>query len=80
MMRHPDREMYEIDYYSEASGKGEVRIISDEGQLVHKFDVDLKNGGNVISFYREDVIRGKVYKLRVKGVSGSQKSIDIKLN
>ena len=80
MIRHPDREKYEIDYYSEAAGKGEVRIISDEGKIVHKFDVDLKNGGNVISFYRDDIIRGKEYKLRVKGVSGSQKSINVKLN
>ncbi len=80
MMRHPDREKYEIDYFSEASGKGEVRIISDEGQLVYKFDVELHNGGNVISFFKEDIIRGKKYKLMVKGASGSQKSIDIKLN
>lgn len=80
MMRHPDREKYEIDYYSEAGGKGEFRIISEEGKLVYKSDIDLKNGGNVISFYKDDIIRCKEYKLRVKGVSGSQKSIDVKLN
>ena len=80
MMRHPDREKYEIDYFSESSGTGEVRIISDEGKLVYKFDIGLNSGANVISFYKEDIIRGKKYKLRVKGVSGSQKSIDIKLN
>ena len=80
MMRHPDREKYEIDYFSEASGKGEARIISKDGTLVHKFDIDLKNGGNIISFYKEDIVRGREYKLRVNGVSGSQKSINIKLN
>lgn len=80
MMRHPDREKYEIDYFSESSGTGEVRIISDEGKLVYKFDIELNSGANVISFYKEDIIRGKMYKLRVKGVSGSQKSIDVKLN
>lgn len=80
MMRHPDREKYEIDYFSEDSGKGEVRLVSDEGKLVYKFDVELQKGGNVVSFFKEDIIRGRKYKLIVKGTSGLQKSLDVKLN
>lgn len=80
MMRHPDREKYEIDYYSKALGKTEVRIVSSEGNLVYKFETELVEGGNVIQFMDNDILRGRDYKIIVTGPEGSQKSINVKLN
>lgn len=65
MMRHPDREKYELDFYTNSSGKGTLVLSTSQGEDVYRENIDLSAGVNTISFFDKSIVRGKKYKLSV---------------
>ena len=62
LMAHPDRELYELQFYSEKAGKASFKIMlgstMDEVQ-VHEMDVE--SGLSTFSFDDKNITRGKKY-------------------
>lgn len=62
LMAHPDRERYELDFYSEKAGKAKFQILlgstMDEIQ-VHEMDIE--DGLSTLCFGDENITRGKKY-------------------
>lgn len=79
MMRHPDRERYEIGFYSRAAGCGELRLHNAKNETIYSVPIDLKVGANVISFDDETIVRGENYLLKVSDATAKIYSINVNL-
>ncbi len=79
MMRHPDRENYEIDFYTKSSGKGSLTLLNAQNQEIYHTEISLTAGTNVISFFDNSVLRGKKYTLTVTDGANQSYSIPVTL-
>ncbi len=77
MMRHPDREKYEIDLFAKTAGKGTLALFNAAGTEVFSAEVNLTAGTNVVSFFDSNVLRSKKYTLRVTDAGGQSYSIAV---
>lgn len=80
MMRHPDHECYEIDYYTQNAGSATLTLATVSGEEVYRNEVPLSSGANVISFFSSDIFRGKKYTLTVTEAQGSSHTINVSLH
>ena len=69
MMRHPDRECYEIDYYSGTGGNAVLRLTTLSGETVMSKSLELSAGVNTIQFYDPNVMRNRKYTLTLESSS-----------
>ena len=69
MMRHPDHECYEIDYFSTSGGQTNLTLSSINGDVVMSKAVSLTAGANTIQFFDPNVMRGSKYLLTVENNS-----------
>ena len=79
MMRHPDHEVYEIDYHAGSAGKGTLTLANMKGEIVYGTEVDLTVGANTIAFFDSSIMRGKRYVLTVSESGSAAASIDVVL-
>ena len=79
MMRHPDRELYEIDFYANVSGKALLTLSTEKDEDVYSVSVDISAGMNTISFFDKSIMRNKEYKLTVIDQDKKVYTIPVKL-
>lgn len=79
MMRHPDREKYEIDFYTASAGTGTLTLVNAKGREVYRSEVALSSGTNVVSFFDSALMRGKSYTLTLAGAAGQAYSLTVVL-
>ena len=79
MMRHPDREKYEIDFYTKASGNGQLVLTNAQNEKIYHTDIELTAGTNVVSFFDNSILRGKKYTLTVTDGANQSYSIPVTL-
>lgn len=79
MMRHPDRGQYEIDFFTRASGNGQLVLTNMQNEEVYRVAIELTVGTNVVSFFDNSILRGKKYTLTVTDGSNQSYSIPVTL-
>lgn len=79
MMRHPDREKYEIDFYTKASGNGQLTLTNAQNKEIYRTDIHLTAGTNVVSFFENSILRGKKYMLTITDGANQTYSIPVTL-
>ena len=79
MMRHPDREKYEIDFYTKASGNGLLILTNMKNEEIYRTNIELSAGTNIISFFDNSILRGKKYTLTVTDGANQSYSIPVTL-
>lgn len=79
MMRHPDREKYEIDFYTPSSGNGQLVLTNARNEEIYRAAIDLAAGTNRISFFDNSIPRGKKYTLTVTDGGNQSYSIPVTL-
>ncbi len=79
MMRHPDRERYEIDFYSKSSGKGTLQLDDAQDKTIYDTEIDLVAGTNLVSFQGDSIERNGRYRLTVTDARNSRYSIFVNL-
>jgi len=77
MMRHPDRENYEIDFYAANAGNGTLQITNMMNDVKYNTNINLTAGANVISFFDDTILRGKKYNLTVTDSSNKTYTIPV---
>lgn len=80
MVRHPDRQKYEIDFWAASAGQATVELRSLSGNVVYTTTADLTQGANVIAFFDAKVIRNKNYNLVVTDAAGQSYTIKVNLH
>lgn len=79
LMRHPDRECYEIDLFTPNAGKGILELTGSNGKSVYRKEVDLQVGRNVVRFFDSRIVRGKKYTLTITDAAGTAFGIEVAL-
>lgn len=79
IMRHPDREKYEIDFYTKASGNGQLVLTNMQNEEIYRTGIDLTAGTNVVSFFDNSILRGKKYTLTITDGANQSYSIPVTL-
>ncbi len=79
MMRHPDHECYEIDYWATTGGNATLTLANSNGEVAYTTQVSLSAGANVVQFFDSDIIRSKKYTLTISEANGSSNSISVSL-
>ena len=79
MMRHPDREKYEIDFYTKNSGNGLLVLANTKNEEIYRTNIELTAGTNIISFFDNSILRGKKYTLTVTDGANQSYSIPVTL-
>ena len=79
MIRHPDREKYEIDFYTIASGNGQLVLTNAQNEKIYHTDIELTAGTNFVSFFDNSILRGKKYTLTVTDGANQSYSIPVTL-
>ena len=79
MMRHPDREKYEIDFYTKNSGNGLLVLANTKNEETYRTNIELTAGTNIISFFDNSILRGKKYTLTVTDGANQSYSIPVTL-
>lgn len=69
IMRHPDHECYEIDYYATTGGNTMLTLSTLNGETVFSLPVTLTAGANTLQFFNPDIIRGSKYILSIESNS-----------
>ncbi|MGL4293453.1 MAG: glucoamylase family protein [Bacteroidales bacterium] len=72
MMMHPDREKYEIAYYSKSAGKIVFQLIDKSNKMVRSFTVDNQMALGTLAFDDKDILKGQTYHLKMKPESGNE--------
>ena len=65
MMMHPDREAYEIEYYSKVGGELKFELIDSTNKLIKTIKADNNLQLSTLSFDDKDILKGKNYTLRM---------------
>ena len=66
MMRHPDREVYELDYVISTTGKTQFTITDSSSTIISDTTINASLGENTWSFNSSKIINGKQYTLKMK--------------
>lgn len=78
MLIHPDREMYEIDFFAKSGGSVKFTILDRTEKSVYETTQQAVTGANVFSFFDDDIKRGKAYTI-VMETSNQNYSIPVVL-
>ena len=79
MMMHPDREAYEIEYFSKVGGELKFELIDSTNKLIKTIKADNNLQLSTLSFDDKDILKGKNYTLRMTTSTNSQISIAVNL-
>jgi len=66
MMRHPDREVYELNYVISTSGSTQFTITDSSNTIISDTTINAAMGENTWSFNTSKIINGKQYTLKMK--------------
>lgn len=79
MMRHPDTEQYQIDFYTKMGGEAQLLIYDSVGERIIEKNINLKNGANVIEFYDDAICAGQPYVLVINSKVGTNYKLKVRL-
>ena len=79
MMRHPDRERYELEYYCEEAGNTTFEIIDKQNKIISSENQYSQYGENQYSFDHKDIINGKNYTIKMNTPDGKKYSLAVRL-
>ncbi len=79
MMRHPDRERYELEYYCEKAGNTTFEIIDKQNKIISSESQNSQYGENQYSFDHKDIINGKNYTIKMNTPDGKKYSLAVRL-
>ena len=66
MMRHPDRKLFELDYYLESTGSVKFIVTNKAKDKVFLEKTVTGNaGGNVFEFDSKEIMNGKQYLIKL---------------
>jgi len=66
MMRHPDREVYELNYVISTAGNTQFTITDNSNTIISDTTINASLGENTWSFNTSKIINGKQYILKMK--------------
>ena len=66
MMRHPDREVYELNYVISTAGNTQFTITDNSNTIISDTTINASLGENTWSFNTSKIINGKQYTLKMK--------------
>lgn len=76
MMRHPDRKLFELDYFLESAGSVRFTVTSTaRNEVVLEKTVSGNVGENVFEFDSQDIMKGKQHSIRMLTSDGKEYSI-----
>lgn len=77
LMAHPDREKYELDFYSSVPGKANFKILSgSDMDIFQEYDMDVNAGLSLFSFGDSGITRGKKHYVSMTLPSGKTYQIE----
>lgn len=79
MMRHPDREKYEIDYFLSNGGSMNFKLINDEGKVILDTTSQAPAGKSLFSFEDKSIAKGKQYTLRLTAPDSKTYNLIVRL-
>lgn len=79
LMAHPDRGVYEIDFYSSTGGKAKCSLKDKAGGVVLEEEIAAIAGANKFSIAYDKVKRGKQYEVQILLPSGKDVAIEVVL-
>lgn len=80
MIRHPDRKLFELDYFLESAGSVKFTVSNvSQDELVFEKTVTGNLGENVFDFDSENIMKGKQHTIRMTTPDGKEYSILTKL-
>jgi hypothetical protein len=66
MMRHPDRQQFELNYFLESAGNTQFTITNKAGgKIVFEKSVSATAGENILEFDSKDILNGKQYLIKM---------------
>lgn len=78
MVRHPDSEQYEIDFYARNAGTATLTLQSASSDIAYTTNLQVTAGPNTLRFFDSNILRGKKYTLTVAADSQTY-TIDVAL-
>ena len=79
LIRHPDRERYEIDFYTRSPGKGVLTLTNVRGEEVYRTETELQAGPQTVAFFDSSVVRGRKYRLALTDAGGQVYALTVAL-
>jgi hypothetical protein len=79
MMRHPDREVYELDYDVSTVGNTTFKITNTDKKVIRDTTMNAVLGENVWVFNNKDIINGKQYTITMNAPDGREHNIVVRL-
>ena len=79
MMMHPDREMFELDYYLNTAGNTKFTIINSSNVQLRDTIINGLTGENLWSFNNKNIINGKQYTIKMIAPDGKVQQIVVRL-
>lgn len=80
LMAHPDRGVYEIDFYSSVGGKAECCLVDKAGKKVIEEEISVSVGGNKFSIDYDMIKRGKQYEVAILLPSKKEVTLEVRLH
>ena len=79
VMRHPDRELYELDYDVSTAGNTTFKITNTDKKIIRDTAINAVQGENLWAFNNKDIINGKQYTITMKAPDGREHNIVVRL-
>jgi hypothetical protein len=79
MMRHPDREVYELDYMVNTAGSTKFSITNSDKKVIRDSTINALQGENRWAFNNKDIINGKQYTITMTAPNGQGHSLVVRL-
>ena len=79
MMRHPDREVYELNYVINVTGKTEFTLTNTSNILVSDTTINAVAGENIWTFNSSKIVNGKQYTIKMKTPSNTEYQLVVHL-
>ncbi len=72
MMRHPDREVYELNYVITSSGNTHFTITDNSNTIISDTTLNAGMGENTFAFNSSRIVNGKPYTIKMKSPDGKE--------
>ena len=79
MMRHPDREKFEIDYFVKKGENVNFKLTDSDNKIIFEQNVQASSGENLFSFDDKAILKGKAYTLTMTTADSKNHSLKVRL-
>ena len=79
MMRHPDREVFELNYIVSSAGNTTFKITSSSNVLIVDTILNATSGENIFAFKSSKILNGKQYTIKMKTPNGREYPLIVRL-